>query len=114
MQTENRFLDDLARLAGGAFSSFTTLKDEAESRLHIQVERLLARMDLVRRDEFDAVRIMAVKAREENVVLGARIKTLESRLASPRKATPSDARPRKNKTRQTKKPSPKEPDMGTQ
>ena len=65
MQTDNRLFDDLARLAGGAFSSFSALKDEAESRLHAQVEHILARMELVRRDEFDAVRATAIKAREE-------------------------------------------------
>ena len=114
MQTDNRLFDDLARLAGGAFSSFTALKDEAESRLHLQIERILVRMDVVRRDEFDAVRAMAIKAREENVILGARIETLESRLVSPRKTARSDTSPRKNKTRLAKKRRPKEQDMGTQ
>ncbi|MFP6717708.1 MAG: accessory factor UbiK family protein [Alphaproteobacteria bacterium] len=114
MQTDNRLFDDLARLAGGAFSSFTALKDEAESRLRVQIERILVRMDLVRRDEFDAVRAMAIKAREENVILGARIETLESRLVSPRKAARSDTSLRKNKPRLTKKRGPKEQDVVTQ
>ena len=40
MQSENRLLEDLARLAGGAFSSFTTLKDEAEARVHEKLENI--------------------------------------------------------------------------
>ena len=47
MQSENRLLDDLAKIAGGAFSSFSTLKDEAEARLHEKLENILVRMDLV-------------------------------------------------------------------
>ena len=73
MQSENRLLEDLARLAGGAFSSFTTLKDEAEARVHEKLENILGRMDLVKRDEFDAVKAMAIKARTENAALGEHI-----------------------------------------
>jgi BMFP domain-containing protein YqiC len=80
MQSENRLLEDLARLAGGAFSSFTTLKDEAEARLHEKLENILGRMDLVKRDEFDAVKAMAIKARTENADLAAQIKALEAKI----------------------------------
>ena len=66
MQSENRLLDDLAKIAGGAFSSFSTLKDEAEARLHEKLEKILVRMDLVKRDEFEAVQALAIRAREEN------------------------------------------------
>ena len=109
MRTDNRLFDDLARLAGGAISSITALKDEAESRLHVQIEHILSRMELVRRDEFDAVLAIAIKAREENVALENRIKALESRLTSPEKSTATDAASSKKKPRQSKKPSPKEP-----
>ena len=73
MQSENRLLDDLAKIAGGAFSSFSTLKDEAEARLHEKLEKILVRMDLVKRDEFEAVQAMAIRAREENEELGTQL-----------------------------------------
>ncbi len=103
MQTDNRLFDDLARLAGGAFSSLSALKDEAESRLHAQVENILSRMDLVRRDEFDVVRAMAIKAQKTNELLEGRIKVLERQLASPEKsggnaATLGKSPPRQRKT----------------
>lgn len=78
MQKEGKLFDDLARVAGGAMSSFGALRDEAEARMREQFERILTGMDLVRRDEFDAVREMAVKAREENETLLARIEVLET------------------------------------
>ncbi|MFP6759430.1 MAG: accessory factor UbiK family protein [Alphaproteobacteria bacterium] len=87
MQKEGKLFDDLARVAGGAMSSFGALRDEAEARMREQFERILTGMELVRRDEFDAVRAMAVKAREENETLLARIEVLEaSQAAKPRKA----------------------------
>ena len=87
MQKEGKLFDDLARVAGGAMSSFGALRDEAEARMREQFERILTGMELVRRDEFDAVRAMAIKAREENETLLARIEVLEaSQAAKPRKA----------------------------
>ena len=87
MQKEGKLFDDLARVASGAMSSFGALRDEAEARMREQFERILTGMELVRRDEFDAVRDMAVKAREENETLLARIEVLEaSQAAKPRKA----------------------------
>lgn len=79
MQKDSRLFDDLARVAGGAMSSFGALRDEAEARLRDRLERILERMDLVRRDEFDAVREMAIKAREENSHLAARLDKLEGK-----------------------------------
>jgi hypothetical protein len=79
MQKDSRLFDDLARVAGGAMSSFGALRDEAEARLRDQLERILDRMDLVRRDEFDAVREMAIKAREENARTAARLDKLEGK-----------------------------------
>ncbi|HLY56048.1 MAG TPA: accessory factor UbiK family protein [Stellaceae bacterium] len=87
MQTDNRILDDLARVASGAFSAMSGLKDEIEARLREQFERILARMDLVTREEFEVVKAMAVKAREEQEALQARLDALEARLkpAAPRR-----------------------------
>ena len=80
MAMDNRILDDLAKVASGALSGIGGMKQEVESRLRAQFERILAGMDLVRREEFDAVKAMAAKARGEQEDLGARIATLEARL----------------------------------
>jgi len=79
MQKEGHLFDDLARVAGGAMSSFATFRDETEARLKTQFERILAGMDLVRRDEFEAVQAMAVQARKENEALAKRIDALEGK-----------------------------------
>ncbi|MCG8356512.1 MAG: accessory factor UbiK family protein [Kiloniellales bacterium] len=81
MQTQNRLLDDLARVAGGALGVASGMRGEIEARLREQFERVLARMDLVTREEFDAVRAMAVKAREEQEELAERLAALEAQLA---------------------------------
>ncbi len=82
MQTENRLLDDLARVASGALGAVTGVRNELETRLKEQVERILGHMNLVRREEFDAVRAMAAKARTEQEALEARLVALEARLAA--------------------------------
>ena len=102
MQTENRFLDDLARLAGGAFSSFSALKDETESRVIIQIERILTRMNLVRRDEFEAVRASALKAREESAAVTEQLTIVQDQLAAISKTSRS-ARRQKRKNEEEKK-----------
>ena len=68
MQTENRILDDLARLATSALGTASGVRDEIEARLRHQFERLIASMDLVRRDEFEAVKAMAANARLEQEI----------------------------------------------
>ena len=83
MQTRNRFFDDFARLAAGAAGALSGVKSEVEARLREQLERLLAGMDLVDRDEFEAVKAMAAKARAEQEGLAARLAALEARLAAP-------------------------------
>jgi len=80
MQTDNRLLDDLARMASGAVGALTGMRAEVEARLRDQLERILARMDLVTREEFDAVRAMAAKARSEQERLEARLAVIEARL----------------------------------
>ncbi len=80
MDRDNRFFDDFAKVAEGAMSSLSALRDEAEVRMRGQVERFLEGMDMVRRDEFEAVREMAVKARAENEALSGRIAALETAL----------------------------------
>jgi BMFP domain-containing protein YqiC len=81
MQSQNRFFDDMARVAAGAVGALAGVRGEIETRLRDQLERVLAGMDLVSREEFEAVKAMAAKAREEQEVLLQRIETLETRLA---------------------------------
>jgi BMFP domain-containing protein YqiC len=90
MQSENRFFDDAAKLAGGAIGSLAGIRREIEALARQQVERLLARMDLVTRDEFEAVKEMAAKARAEQEDLTARLDVLEAAAkprAKPKKTT---------------------------
>ena len=81
MQSQNRFFDDMARVAAGAVGALAGVRGEVEARLREQFERVLAGMDLVSREEFEAVKAMAAKAREEQEVLLQRIEALEARLA---------------------------------
>lgn len=78
----NRFVDDLAKLMTDAAGMAQGVRREAETLVKSRVERLLKDMDVVGREEFEAVRDMAVAAREENERLAARIAALEARLAA--------------------------------
>jgi BMFP domain-containing protein YqiC len=81
MQTENRLLDDLARMANGALNTLSGLRDEIETRVRERVERMLADMDMVPREEFEAVRAMAQKARSEQEEMTAKLAEIERRMA---------------------------------
>ena len=80
MQTQKPFFDDLARLAGGAVNALSGLKSEVEALVRQQFERLTATMDVVSREEFEAVRAMAAKAREEQLILAEKLAAIEARL----------------------------------
>lgn len=82
MQTENRLLDDLAKVATGAIGSLTGMRHEVEGKLQQQLERIVARMNLVSREEFEAMRAVAQAAREEQIRLERRVAELEARLTS--------------------------------
>ena len=82
MQSQNRFFDDIARVAAGALGTLSGVKSEVETRLREQLERVLAGMDLVSRDEFEAVKAMAAKARSEQEDLAKRVAELEEKLAA--------------------------------
>ncbi|WP_428429646.1 accessory factor UbiK family protein [Pararhizobium sp.] len=77
----NRILDDFAKLMTDAAGAAQGVRKEMETVFRAQGERLLNSMDIVKREEFEAVREMALKAREENDVLLARIAALEARLS---------------------------------
>lgn len=81
-QTRNPILDDMARLMTDAAGMAQGMRREVETLAKTQIERLLSTMDVVTREEFEAVREMAILAREENEKLAARIAELESKLAS--------------------------------
>jgi BMFP domain-containing protein YqiC len=83
MQSQNRFFDDVARVASGAVGAISGVRGEIEARLRDQLERVLGSMDLVSREEFEAVKAMAAKARDEQEVLLRRLEALEARLADP-------------------------------
>jgi BMFP domain-containing protein YqiC len=86
-QTTNRFLDELAKLMTDAAGAADGLKREMTSVMRSQGERLLQGMDLVHREEFEAVKAMAEKARAENERLERRIAELEAQLLKPGSAT---------------------------
>jgi BMFP domain-containing protein YqiC len=78
----NRILDDFAKLMTDAAGAAQGVRREAETVFRAQAERLMNSMDLVKREEFEAVREMAVKARDENDALLKRIEALEAKLST--------------------------------
>jgi BMFP domain-containing protein YqiC len=80
-QTSNRILDEVAKLMTDAAGAAQGMRKEVETMMRAQGERILRDMDVVSREEFEAVKAMAEKARAENERLAARIDALEARLA---------------------------------
>lgn len=81
MQTENRFFDDLAKLINGAAGTLAGMTREAEAATRERAKEWIGGLDFVSRDEFEAVKEMAAKAREEADALKARLDTLEANAA---------------------------------
>lgn len=102
MQTENRFFDDLVKLLNGAAGTFAGMGREAENSMREKVREFVGGMEMVTREEFEAVKAMAAAARDEAEALRARLDALEagvrmgasSASAASASAT-SDARPRR-------------------
>jgi len=90
MQTQNRIFDDIAKMAGGALSALTALKDEIETMIRDRLERTMADANFVRREEFEAVKEMAATARAEQEKLQARLDALE-KSARPKKKSAGKA-----------------------
>ena len=82
-QTDNPFLDGMARILTDAAGAAKSLRDEIDTFVKQRLERLVADMDFVPREEFEAVKAMAAKARAENERLEARIAALESKSTPP-------------------------------
>lgn len=80
-QTSNRIFDELAKFMNDAAGAAQGVRQEFETMARSQGEKILREMDVVQREEFEAVRAMAEKARAENELLEARIAALEARLA---------------------------------
>jgi BMFP domain-containing protein YqiC len=96
MQTDNRLLDGMARFFTNAAGAAQAFKAEMETMMKARFERLVADLDLVPREEFDAVKAMAAKARAENDKLATRVAELEKKLGSAGAKTSSAAKtPRK-------------------
>lgn len=79
---QNRILDDLAKLMTDAAGAAQGVRREVETAFRAQAERMLNSMDIVQREEFEAMRDMAVKARAENKKLAARLDEVEAKLAA--------------------------------
>ena len=88
-QTSNRFFDEVARLMNDAAGVAQGIKREVDTMFKTQAEKWLRDLDLVKREEFEAVKDMARLAREENEVLRTRIAALEAKLAAGPSATGS-------------------------
>ena len=99
MQTDNRVLDGMARFFTNAAGAAQAFKAEMETMIKARVERLIADLDFVPREEFDAVKAMAAKARGENENLSARMAELETKLGivppKPARATGASPRPKR-------------------
>ena len=80
MQTRNRIFDDLAKVANSAAGTMAGLRSEIENMIRYRIEALMSDMNMVSREEFDAVKAMAGKARSEQASLTRRIEELEAKL----------------------------------
>ena len=82
-QTDNPFLDGMARIFTDAAGAAKSIRDEVDTFVRQRLERLVADMDFVPREEFEAVKAMAAKARAENDALAARLAALEAKSNPP-------------------------------
>ncbi len=90
-QTSNRIFDEMARLMNDAAGVAQGVRREFDTLFRSQAERILRELDVVPREEFDAVKDMARLAREENEALKARIEALEAKAAGKGKKGPESA-----------------------
>jgi hypothetical protein len=104
MQSQNRFFDDLSKMATGAMGTLAGMRREMEAAMRQRIEEFIGGLDLVKRDEFDAVKAMAAKAREENEALKARIAQLEAAAAPRARAAPEPSTARKPTAKKPAKP----------
>lgn len=109
-QTTSRFFDEIGRLMNDATGVAQGVRREVDTLFRSQAERILRDLDVVPREEFEAVREMARLAREENEALKARIEALEGRFSGgaspvpPGQATSTETRPPETRSSETKSP----------
>src|SRR6188472_1436443 len=95
MQSENKMFDDFVRMMNGMAGTFAGMGREAESSAREKMREWIGGMDFVGRDEFEAVKAMAVAARDENDALKARLDALEAKLGgAPAAAAKKPAMPK--------------------
>ena len=91
MQSENRLFDDFVKVLNGAAGTFAGMTREAEASFRERMREWIGGLDMVGRDEFEAVKAIAVAAREENQALKARIDALEALVSASAKSSGPDA-----------------------
>ncbi|WP_075221213.1 accessory factor UbiK family protein [Acuticoccus yangtzensis] len=89
-QTNNRLIDEIARLATDAAAVAQGARREVEGAMRSQVERLLSDANVVHRDDFEAMKAIAIRAADEVDALKARVEALEARMAPPLAPAPAD------------------------
>ena len=87
MQRDKKLFDDIARVASGAAGALTGARLELEEVFRQRIERFLTEVDMVPREEFEAIKAVAVKARESQEALERRVKALEDQIAKLKKQT---------------------------
>ena len=97
MQSENRLFDDFVKMVNGVAGTFAGAGREAEAGMRERMREWIGGVDFVGRDEFEAVKAMAAAARDENVILQARIAALEAKVAGPAAGTTGARRTAKPK-----------------
>lgn len=100
-QTTGRLFDELAKVLTNAAGAAQGMREEVETMLRTQAERILNDLDVVQREEFEAVQEMATKAREENERLSERITDLEAELEAVK------TKPKRTTSKARSKPKPK-------
>ena len=93
MQSQNRMLDDLVKMVTGAAGTIAGMGREAESGMRERMREWIGGLDMVSREEFDAVKAMAAAARDQNDALEARIAALEANAVKPSKPKPAAKTP---------------------
>jgi BMFP domain-containing protein YqiC len=88
MQSQNRLFDDFVKMMNGAAGTFAGMGREAESAFRERVREFVGGIDMVSREEFEAVKAIAVAAREEALALKTRLDALEAASARPKRAAP--------------------------
>lgn len=105
MTERPKFFDDLAGVAGGAFSALAGVREEAESMIRARVDEAIRKLDLVKRDDLDAVQEMAANARAGQESAEARLAAMEARLSALEGAGSAASAPPKSAAQSSDAPS---------